>query len=166
MTFSKARCMTVIFFGILIKNRQIIMKTLASILLLAVLFIGCNNNKKQEPPIDKNAVDVEELCFRNEYPFPDSTANIDVLKLDLQISGHTVKGNYNWLPALRDQRNGTLEGSIENRTIKATYRYTQEGVEATAPITIVLKDDRAIVTGDNPGSGLDTEVARISCDSQ
>jgi hypothetical protein len=39
-------------------------------------------------------------------------------------------------------------------------------LEDTAQITIVLKDDKAIVTGDNPESGLDTEVAKIDCSSK
>jgi|TARA_R110000822_G_scaffold11343_1_gene41623 hypothetical protein len=134
-----------------------------SFLVLLLLFISCNDGKKEEKPTENVDMVTEEFCFRNEYPFPDSTENIDVLNLDLQIKGDSVTGNYNWLPALKDQRNGTLTGTIENKTINATYRYMQEGIEETAEVTIVLKDDKAIITGDNPESGLDTEVAKIDC---
>ena len=141
---------------------RIILSTLAAVL----LYVSCKNPKNEEISSENVKVATEQLCFRNEYPFPDSTENIDVLNLDLQIKGDSVTGNYNWLPALKDQRNGTLEGTIQNKTINATYRYMQEGMEATAEITIMLKDDKAIVTGDNPQSGLDTEVAKIDCSSK
>ena len=39
----------------------------------------------------------------------------------------------------------------------------QEGIQEKAAITIILADDKAIVTGDRPESGLDTEVAKIPC---
>lgn len=139
------------------------MRIVLSILAAVLLCVSCKNPKNDEIVSENVEVTTEELCFRNEYAFPDSTENIDVLNLDLQIKGDSVTGNYNWLPALKDQRNGTLEGTIQNRTIKAIYRYKQEGVEASAPISIVLKEDMAIITGDNPESGLNTEVARIAC---
>lgn len=139
------------------------MRNSICIIALLVFCISCNNTKKEVKISENVDVVTEELCFRNEYPFPDSTENIDVLKLDLQIKGDSVTGNYNWLPAMKDQRNGKLAGTIQNDTVKATYRFMQEGIEETAAITIVLKDDKAIVTGDKPESGLDTEVAKISC---
>ncbi|QQX77568.1 MULTISPECIES: hypothetical protein [Aequorivita] len=140
------------------------MKITLAILASLLLCISCKNPKSEEISSEnEETVATEELCFRNEYSFPDSTENIDVLNLDLHIKGDSVTGNYNWLPALKDQRHGTLEGTIENKTITATYRYMQEGIEETAEITIVLKDDKAIITGDNPNSGLDTEVAKIQC---
>lgn len=142
------------------------MRITLSVIAAVLLCIGCKNPKNEEISSENVEVTTEELCFRNEYSFPDSAENIDVLKLDLQIKGDSVTGNYNWLPALKDQRNGTLEGTIQNKTINATYRYLQEGMEDTAQITIVLKDDMAIVTGDNPESGLDTEVAKIDCSSK
>ena len=135
------------------------MRIILSILAALLLCVSCKNPKNEEISSENVEVATEQLCFRNEYPFPDSTENIDVLNLDLQIKGDSVTGNYNWLPALKDQRNGTLTGTIENKTINATYRYMQEGIEET----IVLKDDKAIITGDNPESGLDTEVAKIDC---
>lgn len=140
------------------------MKITLAILASLLFCIGCKNPKSEEISSEnEETLATEELCFRNEYPFPDSTENIDVLKLDLQIKGDSVTGNYNWLPALKDQRNGTLAGTIENKTINATYRYMQEGIEDTAEITIVLEEDKAIITGDNPESGLNTEVAKIPC---
>ncbi len=142
------------------------MKITFSFLALLLLCIGCNNSKKVDQPLDKDALMIEELCFRNEYPFPDSTKNIDVLNLVLHIKGDSVTGNYNWLPALKDQRNGTLAGTIYDKTIKATYQFMQEGMQQTAEITIVLEDEKAIITGDDPNSGLDTEVAKIPCSAQ
>ncbi|NGX83086.1 hypothetical protein [Aequorivita sp. KMM 9714] len=141
------------------------MKISFSIIAFLLLFVSCNNNKKEEKSTEKVEVVTEQFCFKNEYPFPNSTKNIDVLDLDLTIKGDSVTGNYNWLPALKDQRNGKLIGTIQNKTIKATYHYTQEGIKETATITIILEDDKAIVRGDNPASGLDTEVTKIPCNS-
>jgi len=135
------------------------------VIALLLLCASCNNTKKEVKSTENVDVITEEFCFRNEYSFPDSSENIDVLNLDLQIKGDSVTGNYNWLPALKDQRNGRLAGTIQNNTIKATYLYMQEGMEETAEITIILKDDKAIVTGDNAESGLDTEVAKIACNT-
>lgn len=141
------------------------MKTSFALIAGLLLFVSCNNTKNEKKTAQTEMV-TEEFCFRNEYPFPDSTENIDVLNLDLQVKGDSVTGNYNWLPALKDQRNGKLVGIIKNKTIKATYTYMQEGIQANAPITIVLEDDKAVVTGDSPDSGLDTEVAKIPCNSK
>ena len=107
---------------------RITLSTLAAVLLC----VSCKNPKKEEISSENVEVATEQLCFRNEYSFPDSTENIDVLNLDLQIKGDSVTGNYNWLPALKDQRNGPLVGTIHDKTINATYRYMQEGMEDTA----------------------------------
>lgn len=136
---------------------------------IAVLFfisaiVACRNNNKAESENKKDTT--QNLCFRNEYKFPDSTENIDVLELNLQINDGKVTGHYNWLPALKDQRKGTLDGSINGEIIKATYNYMQEGMEASVPITITLEKDRAFIKGDDITSGLDTEVTKISCENQ
>jgi len=135
-------------------------------ILVILLCVSCNNSKKEEKTTEKTKVITQEFCFLNEYRFPDSTENIDILKLDIQIKGDSVTGNYNWLPALKDQRNGRLIGTIQDKTINATYTYMQEGIQEIADITIILADDKAIVTGDSPDSGLDTEVAKIPCNAK
>lgn len=129
----------------------------------AVTFTSCKEPKEDNNTIEGKFIRAETLCFKNEYKFKDSSENIDVLELSLQINGHKVSGNYNWLPALKDQRNGTLSGTINHQVISAIYSYQQEGVNATAPITIKLLKDKALLKSDDPNLGLDTEVAKIEC---
>ncbi len=129
----------------------------------AATFTSCKEHKEDNNTIQGKFMRAETLCFKNEYKFKDSSENIDVLELSLQIDGHKVTGNYNWLPALKDQRNGTLTGTVNHQVIKAIYTYQQEGIEATAPVTITLFDDKASLKTDDPNLGLDTEVAKIEC---
>lgn len=136
------------------------------IIIVMLMCVGCNNTIKEKKATEKTEVVIQEFCFLNEYRFPDSTENIDILKLDIQIKGDSVIGNYNWLPALKDQRNGRLIGTIQDKKIRATYTYTQEGIQENTVITIILEEDKAIVTGDSPDSGLDTEVAKVPCNSK
>jgi hypothetical protein len=139
------------------------MKMLCLLCTVLLFFVNCNTKNSEAKKIEIEPETAQSLCFRNEYTFPDSTENIDVLELNLTILKDAVSGNYNWLPALKNQRNGFLNGTINENTVKATYHFMQEGVEQTTAITIVLRDDKAIITGDNPTSGLDTEVEKITC---
>ena len=56
-----------------------------------------------------------------------------------------VSGNYNWIPAEKDQRKGTLDGTLTDNTVTAQYRFIQEGMEQTTTLKIRLMDDKAQV---------------------
>ena len=45
-------------------------------------------------------------------------------------------GDYNWLPAFKDQRLGKFEGQIDGEAISASYEHSQEGQSQVAQILI------------------------------
>ena len=106
---------------------------------------------------------VDRQCFRNEYPFPDEPGTADVVDLSVMLEGARVTGVYRWLPAFKDRRVGTLEGSVRNDTIAATYTFSQEGSNQSAEITIVLEQLRAVARGGLPALGLGADIARVAC---
>ena len=105
----------------------------------------------------------ETLCFRNEVVFKDNPDMKDVTELQLAMTGDKVTGTYNWLPAEKDQRNGTLTGTRTDNTIQATYTFMQEGTESTVPVQISLTGNEATVTGGNAALGLNATLAKADC---
>ena len=62
-------------------------------------------------------------CFRNETVFGEDK---DVEELTVTIDGDAATGDYNWLPAFKDQRLGQFSGTVDGDTISATYEFAQE----------------------------------------
>lgn len=142
-------------------------------LFVGFLFIGCKNSNEQKQ--DSNTKDLKEesseeniitnkLCFQNEYPFQDNPSMKDVEELTLSIEGEKVTGTYNWLPAQKDQRKGSLTGTIKDKMITAQYRFFQEGIEGTTELIIIINDEKAEITGGDPELGLNATIAKIDCD--
>jgi len=154
------------------------MKNKLTIIILSVfvgfLFIGCKNSNERKQ--DSNDKDLEKekpadnitskLCFRNEYPFQDNPSMKDVEELTLSIEGEKVTGSYNWLPAQKDQRKGSLTGTIKDKMITAEYRFLQEGIEGTTQLIIIINDEKAEITGGDPELGLNATLAKIDCRNQ
>jgi len=152
------------------------MKNNLTIIILSMfvgfLFIGCKNSNEQKQ--DSNTKDLKEdksienittnkLCFQNEYPFQDNPSMKDVEELTLSIEGEKVTGSYNWLPAQKDQRKGSLTGTIKDKMITAEYRFLQEGIEATTQLVIKINDEKAEITGGDPELGLNATLTKIDC---
>jgi hypothetical protein len=125
---------------------------------LGFLLTGCKKTNDA-----KEASNTTQLCFQNEYPFQDSSMK-DVEELTLAIEGEKVTGAYNWLPAEKDQRKGSLTGTIKDNRITAQYRYLQEGTEGTAELIIIISDEKAEIAGGEPELGLNASIAKIDCD--
>jgi hypothetical protein len=143
--------------------------------LVGFLFIGCKNSNEQKQ--DSNPKDIKEeksaeniitdkLCFQNEYPFQENPSMRDVEELTLLIKGEKVTGTYNWLPAQKDQRKGSLTGTIKEKVITAKYRFLQEGIEGTAELRIIINDEKAEITGGDPELGLNATIVKIDCREQ
>lgn len=132
-----------------------------SYILFALLIWSCTTEKKEQT----TATNEEEkfLCFRNEYPFEDNSGKMDVEELTLSITGNDVTGMYNWLPAEKDQRKGTLTGSLQGNTIQAKYIFMQEGIEHSADISIQIDDNQASVSGGAPELGLASTLKKVEC---
>jgi len=153
------------------------MKNKLTIIILSMfvgfLFIGCENSNEQkqnsktnnlkEERSEENII-INKLCFRNEYPFQDNPSMKDVEELTLSIEGEKVTGTYNWLPAQKDQRKGSLIGTIKDKMITAQYHFLQEGIEGTTELKITINDEKADITGGKPELGLNATIDKIDCD--
>jgi hypothetical protein len=128
-----------------------------------LLFWSCTTEKKEQSA-SSNAIQKEKLiCFRNEYPFEDNSGKKDVEELTLAITGNEVTGMYNWLPAEKDQRKGSLTGTLEGNSIKAKYIFMQEGIENSADINIQIEVNKASVSGGAPELGLESTIKKAEC---
>jgi len=155
------------------------MKNKLTIIILSVLigfhFIGCKNSNEQKENLNTKDLKEEKseeniitnkLCFQNEYAFRDNPSMKDVEELTLLIEGKKVTGTYNWLPAQKDQRNGSLTGTIKDKMITAEYRFLQEGIEDTTELIIIIYDENAEITGGDLELGLNATIVKIDCDKQ
>jgi hypothetical protein len=138
------------------------MKTL-SYILFALLIWSCTTEKKEGTTSTEGIQEEKLLCFRNEYPFEDNSGKMDVEELTLTITGSEVTGMYNWLPAEKDQRKGSLTGTLEGNSIKAKYIFIQEGIENSADISIKIEDNHATVSGGTPELGLESTLKKAEC---
>ena len=147
------------------------------IIIILVVFAGfffskCKNsddqkaNSKAEDLTEEASKDnksANKFCFRNEFPFAGNPSMKDVQELTLLIDGEKVTGTYNWLPAEKDRRDGTLVGTIKGYVISAQYLYMQEGEGAAAELRIVLGDGKAEISGGAPELGLGASIVKVDC---
>jgi len=139
---------------------------LITCLIVANLAIGCKKSaekKENTETIHEENQKFETLCFENVYPYQDSSGMKDTEELTLFIEDGKVTGVYNWLPAEKDNREGSLSGTIRNNVIKATYRFYQEGKVDSTSIEITFDQNSAIVNGGEPELGLDASLKQIKC---
>jgi uncharacterized protein YecT (DUF1311 family) len=123
----------------------------------------CSGSKQPKNTIKAVNKEKKHLCYKNEYPFKDNPKDKDIVELNIVLSGNKVTGEYNYLPAFKDQRFGNIEGTIDNNTIKAKYTFEQEGQEDMAAISIKLNDKSAIIEGGDVALGLSDNIAKTNC---
>lgn len=104
-------------------------------------------------------------CFRNEFPYEatEDPDDQDMEELIVMIDGDSASGEYNWIPAYKDQRLGISSGSFQENLIKATYEYQQEGQSATTEIVISIEAEHVTVEGGSSELGLNRTLARVEC---
>ena len=105
----------------------------------------------------------KKYCFKNEFSFEDEPNVKDVEELELTIVDDKVTGVYNWLPAYKDQRTGSIIGTIDKGQIICQYTFLQEGVKNNASIKIILENNKAIISSENKELGLDATITEIKC---
>jgi hypothetical protein len=144
------------------------------LIFLAFGILNCTNSNKQKPSETGKIPQNEEIqktevnkthCFRNEYNFAEEPGVKDVQEIQLTINGDKVTGAYNWLPAYKDQRKGSLKGIIRNDTIICQYNFSQEGIEDSANLKIVLINKKAIISGGKIELGLNATISEIDCEN-
>lgn len=116
------------------------------------------NSSKRFVPLE--STEPTRFCFRNEYSHD---GMYDVEELVIDLDGSSATGDYNWIPAEKDQRWGQFRGSIENGVIEAEYEYEQEGQTSSTSISIVVTPTEATVFGGSVELGLNQTLARAGC---
>lgn len=147
-------------------------KIIISVILVSLLQVSCNDTSNKEINILKTKTISEKLikenkylCYRNEYPFQDNPKDKDILELNIEVTGTIVTGEYNYLPAFKDKRVGNIEGVISNNAIEGKYTYFQEGKKDIATISIILKNNSAVVEGAPAELGLSENITKINCEN-
>ena len=140
------------------------------IVLASLVSLGCSDGRlhgetKAAPEIERAvaATETTRYCYRNEYPFEDAPNQKDVQSLTIEISAVRASGEYNWLPAFKDQRVGRFEGTVDGQSIVARYEYTQEGQSGVTTISIRLEPGQAVVEGGSAALGLAATLTRVDC---
>lgn len=88
----------------------------------------------------------EPLCYQKLSGAPTS---LSIEQLRLQRQGQRITGTYNWIPWQKDRRLGRLEGREQSAgTARLTYRFSQEGQQASALLTVVFDGRQAMVRWD------------------
>ena len=92
------------------------------------------------------AVAATPLCYEK---LSGRAGQLDVEQLRLDRDGQQVKGFYRWLPWQKDRRVGRLEGRLVSPgSARVLYRYSQEGQQELAPLTIVFSASQARISWD------------------
>jgi hypothetical protein len=65
----------------------------------------------------------------------------DSTTLKLRMRG-SVEGEFNWIPAEKDARRGTIVARISGDMIKGTWTFMQEGMKDSLPVEFRLKGTR------------------------
>lgn len=103
-----------------------------------------------------------QYCYA--HTTPEGAPDGDRVLLRLEVDGLRVSGSFDWLPAEKDSRRGTLDGVLTGHTIVADYRYTQEGTTASATLRIELNDATANVSGGLGANAFWPLLAATDCD--
>ncbi|MFI2741828.1 hypothetical protein ACG2LH_03730 [Zhouia sp. PK063] len=138
---------------------------IATLLVVLLISASCKQNTREQQNMPENEassemindstlakMDKEEaptkICFMQVKN--DKAGMYEKLKdsvmLSLVYKDSTVTGNYNWLPAEKDARIGTIKATKTGNTIKGTYTFMQEGQTQKRDISIRLIDSTAQVT--------------------
>jgi hypothetical protein len=120
-------------------------RSLAGLLALAALVTACRSGG---PSSAVRPASGTPLCFEQLSGAPGSQS-IEQLRLDPRAD--QITGFYRWIPWQKDRRIGTLSGRIASPgKARVGYRYSQEGRQAIAPLTIAFDADRAVIRWDQP----------------
>ncbi|MBC9795462.1 hypothetical protein [Sinomicrobium weinanense] len=137
--------------------KKLLIPTLAAMSFL----LACKNNTKEK---EQNE---ESVQTESQAPAPPATTNLcflttgkdiergdrvirDSTILTLQLKGEKVSGIFNWFPAEKDGRSGTIDGILKDDMISGKYTFTQEGMTETQDIRIEITEQEARITT-NPG---------------
>ena len=128
------------------------MKYLNPLCIASLLIASCSSNNSK--PVNKDSVDVHtadtgkiakaadsstasSLCFLRT----EGKNNQDSTSVELIIKDNKITGQMNWMPNQKDNRRGTLQGSIKGDTINAVWSFMQEGMSDTLNLKFKLSNN-------------------------
>jgi len=92
-----------------------------------------------------------ELCFA-KFGTPNSYGDADMYTLRMYLTGESVKGELNLLPAEKDSKTGQFEGTVSAvdkvamaRTVDAVWDTFGEGMEAKEQLKIIFGEGTASI---------------------
>lgn len=112
------------------------MKNTSIIALSMLIFVACNNKKKQE---SKKTEIQTETCY--QYSKDSST-----IRLNLFIKDDRVTGNLTYDYYQKDKSQGTIKGELKSDTLFADYTFMSEGIESVREV-VFLKTVNGWVEG-------------------
>ncbi|HET8809247.1 MAG TPA: hypothetical protein VFM65_03170 [Flavobacteriaceae bacterium] len=151
------------------------MKKLIFLFCCFLIFACQEHNKKKVPQTSEKPTEEstgktsnlpENLCFLSIVGSSkvDGKTVQDSLVLNLKIRNNKVSGVYNWIPAEKDVRRGTIVGEKQENSIRGEYLFMQEGKKQAQSIFINLHDDYAKVTTNAGKQGeMVVEIEKVDC---
>ncbi|WGW01379.1 hypothetical protein QF117_11365 [Vibrio sp. YMD68] len=125
------------------------------LLIFTVLFFADGFVVKKNHAYDK------KMCYENRHGVPPL---IDYEILWFTLSNNIVKGEFNWLPALKDRRIGSFNGhKINDNSLDVVYSFYQEGFNSQIKLTIKFDENQVMIEGERPSLGLNRTLARVNC---
>ena len=122
------------------------------------------NIPKYPEPAEGEAKEYSYYCFKHETPFANEPDKKDVEELNIEvINDKYASGEYNFLPAFRDQRKGTIKGMKVANRVEGTYTFIQEGKEETASIKITFRASEAIIVVEPTELKISAIIPKVDC---
>jgi hypothetical protein len=110
------------------------MKTFLSIILLAGIAVGCNNNKPAEKVNKEQTLSETKTESGTCYV---GTSGKDTIRMVLRKDGELVSGELDYLFYEKDKSRGRFDGRMKGDTLFADYVYSSEGVQSTREIAFL-----------------------------
>ncbi len=132
----------------------------------SLLFFSCKDQSaktSEEAGTEKPDTHQNVFCFRKEFPFKEDAGTKDILTMDLNIEGNKVTGHYDWLPAMKDKRVGTIAGIKTGDSIHGDYIFMQEGINDTVKISISLTQNHALISSEQPEVVFEADLPQVEC---
>ncbi len=77
------------------------------------------------------------MCFLRT----EGKSNKDTTSIELVIKDDKVSGQMYWHPFEKDNRKGTLSGTLKADTVNAVWSFMQEGMQDTIGLQFLIKGD-------------------------
>ncbi|WP_077923691.1 hypothetical protein [Spirosoma sp. 209] len=116
------------------------MRTLCVLLVTIVNLNACTGRKTESAAADSTATQANDAGLSASQCYQQVTGR-DTTTLQLTINGSDVTGELLVLPYEKDQARGSIKGTMVNKTIKADWQRSGEGVTQPYLIDFEMQGD-------------------------